>query len=274
MRSFAGRVAVITGAASGIGRGLAGELARRGCHLALADVDEAGLRETARELPAGGGGVSLHRVDVADRARMEALPDEVVRAHGRVHILVNNAGVAVVDTVRDHSLEDFEWIVGVNFWGVVHGCKFFLPHLLREDEGHIVNLSSMFGFLGLPTQGAYCATKHAVRALSETLFAELSHTSVGVTCVHPGGVRTNIARSSRASDPRLKERAVEQFDRLSMTPERAARRIVRAIERRSPRLIICAESRVAELAKRLFPVWTQRIVAWGYRRSLAGGTGA
>jgi NAD(P)-dependent dehydrogenase (short-subunit alcohol dehydrogenase family) len=142
---------------------------------------------------------SVHVADVASRARMAELPEEVLREHGRVSLLVNNAGVSVGGTFEEQSLEDLDWIVGINFWGVVHGCQFFLPHLRRETEAHIVNLSSMFGIVGVPTQSSYCATKFAVRGLSEALWVELRDAGIGVTSVHPGGIRTNIVRTSTSA---------------------------------------------------------------------------
>ena len=266
MRRFEGRVAVVTGAASGIGRATSVLLARRGCDLALVDIDESGLEETAKRVRAAGRKVSLHRVDVADRDAMSVLPDQVIGEHGHVHILVNNAGVSVGSTLEEHDLDDFAWLVGINLWGVVYGCKFFLPHLLREDEGHIVNISSMFGFVGFPGQSSYCATKFAVRGLSESLFAELSGTGVGVTSVHPGAIRTNIMAAARAIDEEERARFVEFFERRGMPPERAAERIVRGIERRRLRVIIAREAWLTDWLKRLMPVGTHRLIAWGYRR--------
>ena len=266
MRRFEGRVAVVTGAASGIGRATSVLLARRGCDLALVDIDASGLAETAKRVRAAGRKVSLHRVDVADRDAMSALPDQVIGEHGHVHILVNNAGVSVGSTLEEHDLDDFAWLVGINLWGVVYGCKFFLPHLLREDEGHIVNISSMFGFVGFPGQSSYCATKFAVRGLSESLFAELSGTGVGVTSVHPGAIRTNIMAAARAIDEEVRARFLEIFERRGMPPERAAERIVRGIERRRLRVIIAREAWLTDWLKRLMPVGTHRLIAWGYRR--------
>ncbi len=266
MRRFEGRVAVVTGAASGIGQATSALLARRGCDLALVDIDESGLADSAERVRAAGRKVSLHRVDVADREAMCTLPEQVLGDHGHVHILVNNAGVSVGATLEEHDLDDFEWLVGINFWGVVYGCKFFLPHLLREDEGHIVNISSMFGFVGFPGQSSYCATKFAVRGFSEALFAELSGTGVGVTSVHPGAIRTNIRSAARAIDDEERTRFIELFHRHGMPPERAAERIVRGIERRRLRVIIAREARLTDWLKRLMPVSTHRLIAWGYRR--------
>jgi short-subunit dehydrogenase len=261
VRDFRDRVAVVTGAASGIGRALAGALARRGAHLALVDVNEAGLGEVAGEVRALGRSASVHVADVASRPRMAALPDEVLREHGRVSLLVNNAGVSVGGSFEEQSLEDLDWIVGINFWGVVHGCKFFLPHLRREAEAHIVNLSSMFGIVGVPTQSSYCATKFAVRGLSEALWAELREARIGVTSVHPGGIRTNIVRTARAMDPETRRHTVELFERFAMSPERAAERIVRGVERNKLRVLICRETYLADWLRRLAPTASQRLMA-------------
>jgi NADP-dependent 3-hydroxy acid dehydrogenase YdfG len=260
MQRVEGRVAVVTGAASGIGRETAKLLARRGCRVAIADVDEAGLDELARELGEAGRPCTRHVVDVADRERMAAFADEVVSEHGAVHILVNNAGVALGDSLEELSWADLDWLIGINFRGVVHGCKFFLPHLRAQDEAHIVNLSSMFGFGGLPSQGPYCASKAAVRSISETLYGELAGSKVGITSVHPGGVRTNIVNNARFRVSQGRDRAAEIFERRGKPPEEVATRIVRAIERNQLRLVICPEAHVFDWAKRLLPVTTQRLV--------------
>jgi short-subunit dehydrogenase len=271
VKKLAGRVAVVTGAASGIGRAVALELAARGCHLALVDVNEVGLADTARAAagPRPALRVTTHLADVSKRARMEALVGEVVTAHERVHVLVNNAGVAASGLLADQSLDDFEWLVGINFWGVVYGCKLFLPHLLTQDEAHIVNLSSIFGVVGIPTQMAYNAAKYAVRGVSDALFSELYGTNVGVTCVHPGGVRTNIvraARTSTAADAEAVRETERRFERSAMSPERAGRKIVRAIERNKPRLLIGAEAYLLDYLKRLAPIGTQRLIARVFAR--------
>jgi short-subunit dehydrogenase len=229
-------------------------------------VSAAALAETARLCAASGRGVTTHVADVADAARMEALAAEVVAAHGRVELLVNNAGVSVTGTFEEQSLEDWHWIVGVNFWGVVHGCKFFLPYLRKSGEAHIVNLSSMFGLIGLPTQSSYCATKFAVRGLSEALWAELRGSRIGVTVVHPGGVKTNIVRDSRTADPDAKQQMIDLFDRMAMSPEKAASQILRAVERNRLRVVICPEARATDWAKRLFPTSVHHLVELGYRR--------
>jgi short-subunit dehydrogenase len=272
MRKLDGRVAVVTGAGSGIGRATACQLAEKGCALALVDLNEAALEETAALVRARGRTVSVHRADVADRARMEHLPGEVLSEHGHVHILVNNAGVSVIGTLLEQKLDDFAWLMGINFWGVVYGCKLFLPFLLAEDEAQIVNVSSMFGFVGIPTQTSYNASKYAVRGFSEALSSELSGTHVGVTCVHPGGIRTNIVRASRLSgegDVQDQKDTIELFDRFAHSPEKAARVIVRAIEHRQARVRIGPESYLTDWLKRLAPVTTQRLIGWAWRRRKA-----
>lgn len=276
MRALRGKTAVVTGAASGIGRALAGVLAQRGCALVLADVDAAGLEETATRARAAGVAVSCHVVDVADWDRMLAFAADVQREFGGVDLLVNNAGVSVTGTLEEQSIEDLRWIVGVNFWGVVHGCKAFLPLLRARPEAHIVNVSSLFGIIGLPTQSSYCATKFAVRGFSEALWAELADSGIGVTVVHPGGVKTNIVQASRTADAALKQATIARFDRHAVAPERAAERIVRGVERGEMRVRVCRETYVADWAKRLFPVAVHRLVRRGYRRmaSPAGANGA
>jgi NAD(P)-dependent dehydrogenase (short-subunit alcohol dehydrogenase family) len=271
MDSLKDRVCVVTGAASGIGRATARVLAGRGSHLALCDVDRPGLERIVRELGSGRTKVTLHQVDVSNKARMAELPDEVTREHGAVHVVINNAGVAVASTFAQHSIEDFEWLFGINFWGVVYGCKFFLPKLLEGDQAHIVNVSSVFGFTGVPMNGSYCASKFAVRGLTETLRIELSGTNIGVTCVHPGGIATNIAESSRFNDPGsnklkdLRQQMVNRFKRM-LPPEKAGEAIVRAIERNTARLLITPEAYLIDAVKRAFPALSTELVGWRWAK--------
>lgn len=264
MRDFTQRVAVITGASSGIGQALAVALAQQGCDTALVDIDGDGLHETSRRVESLGRRASRHVVDVADEARMQALPAEVEAALGRADILVNNAGVSVGGTFEEQSIEDLEWIVGINFWGVVYGTKFFLPLLHRSDDAYIVNLSSMFGLVGVPRQSSYCATKFAVRGLSESLAAELASTPIRVMSVHPGGIRTNIAARSRyvGGSESSRQRVIDFFERRAMPPERAAAAIVAGMRRNAERVVITREAVATDLVKRVFPVIPSRVLAW------------
>jgi len=269
LKTLKGRVAVVTGAASGIGRAVALRLADEGCDVAVVDRDADGLAAVAASIRERGRRASVHVVDVGRREELAALPDQVIAEYGHVHILVNNAGVALSGTLAENTIEDLDWIVDINFWGVVLGCKHFLPHLAKADEAHIVNLSSLFGLIGLPGVGAYCATKAAVRSYSETLSAELRGSAITVTSVHPGGVRTNIMRNARMDDEAGRGEAVDLFDRLGVTPDRAAARIVSAIRRGKTRLRICRETYLADWLKRLAPVGVNRFVGWAWRRAEA-----
>ncbi|MEZ4333939.1 MAG: SDR family NAD(P)-dependent oxidoreductase [Myxococcota bacterium] len=266
MKRIEGRVAVVTGAASGIGRATAQRLAERGCSLALADLDRDGLEAAAHAIAATGATVSTTLVDVASAPAMEAFSRAVEARHGAVHILVNNAGVALVAPFAEQRLDDLAWLVGVNYWGVVHGCHFFLPLLRRQDEGHIVNLSSMFGFLGLPGQSGYCATKAAVRALSESLWAELRGERIGVSSVHPGCIGTSIIRASRVGDEAVRRDVQDFFDRRGAPPDAVARAILRAIERDRLFVRVRPESFATDWLKRLLPVGVHRAIARRWTR--------
>jgi len=260
MKKLEGRVAVITGGGSGIGLATATRLADRGCHLALVDIDAERLEAAAKDFAMRDVKTSTHVVDVADADAMAALPAAVIAEHGAVHIVVNNAGVSVAASFEDQSLDDLRWIVGINFWGVIHGCKFFLPELKKQDEAHIVNISSMFGFLGVPSQSSYCATKFAVRGFTEALWAELQGTSVGITSIHPGGINTNIASTMRSYDDELRDATVAGLAQ-SRAPSAVAKKIVAAIDGNRLRAIVGIEAYVAEWLKRLMPVTTHRLLA-------------
>ncbi len=268
MRKLTDRVAAVTGAASGIGRALATNLAARGCHLALSDVNEQGLAETASLVTLPNVKVTTHIVDVADRKQVYRYADDVVKQHGRVNILINNAGVAVGDTIEDVSYEDFEWIVGINFWGVVYGTKAFLPYLKKEPEGRIVNISSINGIVTNPNNGPYCATKFAVKGFTETLRQELHGTSVGVTVVHPGGIGTNIVRNARirkgVNPEKTPEELAASFDEkvVRNTADFAARTIIDGIEKNKQRVMIGGDARFLDRFTRLFPVSATRFVRY------------
>ena len=260
MRELAGRVAVITGGASGIGLATAELLAEKGCELALVDINQEKLAVAAKVFESRGTKTSTYVADVADAARMARLPEEVVDEHGGVHILVNNAGVSVAATFEDQTIEDLQWIVGINFWGVVHGCKFFLPELKKVDEAHIVNISSMFGFIGVPTQSSYCATKFAVKGLTEALWGELQGTNVGITSIHPGGINTQIHETMRSYDDELRNATISGLEG-SRPPADVARVIVRAIEKNKLRAIAGWEAYAADWLKRIMPVRTHKLMA-------------
>lgn len=255
--SFIGSgVAVVTGAASGIGRALAQQLSAAGSALAIADIDERGLAETAASLPRKTV-VSTHVLDVSDEAGVKAFAADVVARHGRVTLLINNAGVALVGTFEEVSLDDLRWLMGINFWGVVYGVTYFLPILKQQPRAHIVNLSSVFGIIGPVGQSAYSASKFAVRGFTEVLRHELEGTSVCVSCVHPGGIHTPIAKHARlgANAPEQKKReAVAFFDKVTPTsPEAAAARILKGVERREPRILIGPDARQIDIVQRLRP---------------------
>lgn len=273
MKELRGRVAAITGAGSGIGRALAVELSRRGCHLALSDVDDEGLAATVAACGGRGVEVSSQAVDVADRSAVYAWADQVVADHGRVNLIVNNAGVAMSATVESMSYEDLEWLMGIDFWGVVYGTKAFLPHLKAAGEGHVVNISSVFGLVAIPTQSAYNAAKFAVRGFTESLRVELEAQRCGVsaTVVHPGGIRTDIARNARidpstaamAGDP---ERARSEFERaLRTSPEAAAEQILRAVQRNRRRALVGPDAVVFDAVSRLPVGVSQRVLVLGSR---------
>lgn len=252
------RTAVITGAGNGIGRAIAQSLATRGCHLALADISEAGLAETAKLVANAGIRVSRHKIDVADRAATAALPQAILAEHGRVDLLFNNAGVALGGTFDQISEADFDWVFDINFGAVVRLTRAFMPHLKASDDARIVNMSSLFGLISPPGQAAYSASKFAVRGFSNALRFELAEGNVGVTVVHPGGVATKIAESARRHAGTTNAEVAEQLDLarrvLTMPPTKVGELIVRAVERRAPRIVIGGRARIMALIERLAPV--------------------
>jgi NAD(P)-dependent dehydrogenase (short-subunit alcohol dehydrogenase family) len=271
---FEDRVAAITGAGSGIGRALAIELSRRGCHLALSDVDESGLAETVSRCEGAGVKVTSSLVDVADRAAVEAWAEQVVGEHGRVNLVFNNAGVALGATVESMSEDDLRWLMDINFWGVVNGTQAFLPHLEASGDGHVVNLSSVFGLISVPSQSAYNASKFAVRGFTDALRMELEIDGrpVSATTIHPGGIKTNIARNARLDDSvadlaGARHEVGDAFDRIAMTsPAEAARQILTAVERDRRRALIGPDAKVIDLISRLPAGWYQRVLVAGARR--------
>jgi NAD(P)-dependent dehydrogenase (short-subunit alcohol dehydrogenase family) len=251
-------VAVITGAASGMGRALAIRFAtEKIAGIAVADVNEAALRETAAMVEKAGNPVSFHVTDVGDLGQVKRLAEDVVSRHGRVTHLINNAGVGLIGTFDQISIEDFAWLMRINFWGVVYGCKVFLPILQEQESAHIVNVSSVFGFIAPEEQSAYCSSKFAIRGFTESLRHELSRTNVAVSCVHPGGIKTNIARNSRLGEnapEEWKQQGTKFFDKVAKTsPEEAADVIVAGIKAGNPRILIGRDAKMISLVSRLFP---------------------
>nr|WP_314542827.1 SDR family NAD(P)-dependent oxidoreductase [uncultured Massilia sp.] len=252
------RVAVITGAGGGIGRATALALARRGCHLALADIDGQAAAATAHAALAHGVRATVHRLDVAERAAVAAFPQEAMVSHGRVDLLINNAGVALGGTFEQVAEHDFDWLMEVNFAGPVRLVRAFLPLLHASDDARIVNISSIFGIIAPPGQTAYAASKFALRGFSHALRHELDGSTVDVTVVHPGGVATSIARNARvpadapADEVARGRKAMESV--LRMPPEEAGERIVRGIERRRSRILVGGDARAAAWLERLAPV--------------------
>ena len=261
MTAIRGAAAAVTGTASGIGRALALELATRGCDLALADRDEAGLQTLAAEIAtAGPRKVTTHRVDVGEPAQIADFARSAIVAHPALNILVNNAGVALLGQFTEIEQAQMDWLMNINFWGVVHATRAFLPQLSTRPEAHIVNLSSIFGVIAPPGQTAYCAAKFAVRGFSESLRHELqmAKSPVRLSVVHPGGVATNIVRNSRTgtgiTDNARRAEMIDRFDLVAKTtPQAAALRIIRGIEKNQPRILIGNDARIMDILQRLRP---------------------
>jgi NAD(P)-dependent dehydrogenase (short-subunit alcohol dehydrogenase family) len=250
-------IAVVTGAGSGMGRCLAQQLAARGSSLALADVNEKGLSETVALLGGAKGKVTRHIVNVAEEAQVKAFAEAVAQQHGRATVLFNNAGVALLGHLEEISLQDFHWLMDINFWGVVYGVTHFLPLLKKENRAHIVNTSSLLGFFGAAGQGAYCASKFAVRGYTESLHHELLRTNIGVTCVHPGFVRTAIAERAKLgarAGGGVRKESLTRFAKVARTDaDKAAAKILRGVEQRKARVLIGPDAYFVDIWQRLKP---------------------
>lgn len=258
MKNLQNKVIAITGTASGIGKSLALQLAAEGAILAISDVNPTGLKQTYQEVAAIGGKASQYIVDVSQKEQVYDFAKAVIQDYGHVDIIINNAGVALgamdMETV---NYEELDWIFGINLWGVIYGTKAFLPAIKSRPEGAIINISSVFGLSGIPQQGPYCMTKFAVRGLTESLRGELKDTNVLVMQVHPGGIKTNIARSSRNRTATAAER--EQFSKdfeqlAKTTPEEAARVIIKGLKKNKSRIRIGADARLMDRLVRFFPI--------------------
>lgn len=264
----AGQVAVITGAGSGIGRALAQLLDSRGCELVLADVNASGLDETQASLKRK---ATLHTLDVSKREQVEALAASVEKQHGHVDLVVNNAGVTVHDTVEHVSYEDFEWVMNINFWGVVYGTKAFLPAMVKRRSGVIANVSSIFGIVGWPLQSAYNASKFAVRGFTEVLWRELKGTGVRAVTIHPGGIKTNIVRSMRfrrgSHEDANHDSTTRLFDEMARTtPDQCAEIIVGGIERGDKRILVGADAVMLDRLQRTSPTGYPSVIEYFEKR--------
>mgnify|MGYP003413076217 FL=1 len=268
MKNFKNKVAAITGAGSGMGQQLAVLLAKQGCHISISDVNEKGLAETVELVKGYDVRVTSKKVNVADREQVKAWAAETVQNHGSVNMIFNNAGVALAATVEGESYEELEWLMGINYWGVVYGTKEFLPYLKQSGEGHIINTSSIFGLTSQPTQSAYNSSKFAVRGFTESLRQELDIENCGVSalCVHPGGIRTNIANDARLSDSMKKigmnpEKSIKSFNKLMRKPAvEASQEILDAVLKNKRRLLIGGDAVTVDLMQRILPTGYQKIV--------------
>ena len=281
MSNFKQQVAAITGAGSGMGRALAQALAQQGCHLAIADINQKGLSETVSSITDQAGDVSpvkltTHIVDVADRQAMVQFAADVVEEHGKVNMIFNNAGVTVIDSVEHMSDENFEWLMGINFWGVVNGTRAFLPHLSQTEPCHIVNTSSIFGSIAVPGQSAYNASKFAVRGFTYALRMELAetHPLLGVSCVQPGGVKTNIVKDSRYlpsdNSAPTKEEVSAKFESLAgLTSSQAANQILRGVKKNKAQILVGKDAWLMALLERIVPIGYMRLIAKGFSQQTA-----
>ncbi|MDD9892528.1 MAG: SDR family NAD(P)-dependent oxidoreductase [Gammaproteobacteria bacterium] len=262
MKNFRNKVAVITGAGSGIGRALAQQLDKQGALLSLSDVNEAGLKETLDSLSRKHYSEIL---DVADRDAVYANAEATEKRFGPASIVINNAGVAVAQTIEDLSYDDFEWIMDINFWGMVYGSKAYLPQLKQHKEAAVANVSSVFGLFSLPTQGAYNASKFAIRGFTEALRAEMAGTGLSVHSIHPGGIRTDIAKNARfyvgPGQMTDQKKASGLFDKVTVTTaDSAARTILKGIQRKQERILIGPDARVFDAMQRSMPVQYSKVV--------------
>jgi NAD(P)-dependent dehydrogenase (short-subunit alcohol dehydrogenase family) len=271
MKSLSNKVVVITGAGSGIGRALAVEVAGKGAVVAISDINEAGLAETVELVKAAGAPeVRADRLDVADRDAFAAYAAAVAEQFGRVNVVINNAGVTMTGDFEEMTYEQFEWIMGINFWGVVTGTKEFLPHLIASGDGHVVNISSLFGLVSIPGQSSYNASKYAVRGFTEALRQEMlvAGHPVGVSCVHPGGIKTGISRNGRKTKSQDGAALDALFEKklARMEPSRAAQIIVRGIEKNQARVLVGIDAHLFHHAAKLAGSRYQDVVARGHKR--------
>jgi NADP-dependent 3-hydroxy acid dehydrogenase YdfG len=262
VRDLTDKVAVVTGAGSGIGRALALELARRECHLALTDRTATAVAPVAEQIARLGRRVSVHAFDVAERDAWPGFVEDLVAAHGHLDLVVNNAGVALTGPFLACSLDDLQWQLDVNLWGVIHGCHFLLPLLLARPEGHLVNVSSLFGIISPPDHAGYVMSKHAVRALTEVLEVELWKTNVRLTSVHPGAVATRIAADARFRQGGVSHERAASLIARGIPPEQAARRIADGIVADERQILVGRDARLFATLQRLLPVRYRDLMVW------------
>lgn len=274
MEGFAGKVAVVTGAGSGIGQALAIELARSGAKVAISDVNTEGLAVTEERIKAIGAPVKADRLDVTEREAFELYADEVKAHFGKVNQIYNNAGIAFAGDVEVSGYKDIERVMDVDFWGVVNGTKAFLPHLIESGDGHVVNVSSIFGIFSVPGQAAYNAAKFAVRGFTEALRQEmaLAKHPVKVTTIHPGGIKTGIARNMTAAEGIDVDELAKTFDKklASTSPEKAAQIIMDGVRKNKARVLIGNDAKALDLIVRLTGSGYQKLFSGVIAKALPG----
>lgn len=256
---FGQKLCVITGAGAGIGRATARALARQGARLVISDINKSAIEETAALITDAGGQVEAHQLDVSNRAAVFDLAGQIIADYKQVDMVLNNAGIANIAPVETLTIEDFERVMNVDFWGVVHGTQAFLPHFISRNAGHIANISSIFGWIGVPNQGAYNSAKFAVHGFTEALRQEMNGSGVKVSCIHPGGIDTNIARNSilpQGEDTAERREEIAQTFKsmVKSTPDQAAQTIINGVARGKARILIGRDARMVDIIRRLFPV--------------------
>lgn len=274
MKNLTGKVAVITGAGSGIGRALAKAFAAEGCHLALVDINDSGLQETQTQINqqiATPITITRHTCNVADADAVKTLAQEIHQQQGAIHLLFNNAGITINKSFEDSSLQDLERVFGVNLWGVLYGCYYFLPYLKQQSEAHIINTSSLAGFMGMPNQAGYCASKAAVKSLSETLFAELAVHNIHVTSIHPGTISTSILRTaadSSGKNANTTHKMANLMERYGKSPDKLAQKVVKAVKKNRMQVRIGIDSYLGDVFKRLLPQVIHLPFRWGFKKAM------